>query len=96
VVATVALPAVANGEWLNAVASGHARSISSVLATVIFVSFDATWLQLAAQVPQEMFCVHVAGDELAPLTHDFRQNRFTVSVNGCHLDQLNNAPSRAA
>ena len=43
-----------------------------------------------------MFCVHVAGDELAALTHDFRQNGFAVSVNGCHRDQLNNAPPRVA
>jgi hypothetical protein len=41
-----------------------------------------------------MFCVHVAGDELDALTHDFRQNGFAISVNGCHLDQLNDAPPR--
>jgi hypothetical protein len=41
-----------------------------------------------------MFYVHVASDELDPLTHDFRQNGFAISVNGCHLDQLNNAPPR--
>src|SRR2546427_11344372 len=41
-----------------------------------------------------MFCVHVAGDELDALTHDFRQNGFAISVNGCHLDQLNDAPAR--
>jgi hypothetical protein len=41
-----------------------------------------------------MFCVHVAGDELDALTHDFRQNGFAISVNGYHLDQLNDAPPR--
>jgi hypothetical protein len=41
-----------------------------------------------------MFCVHVAGDELDSLTHDFRQNGFAVSVNGCHLDQIDDAPPR--
>src|SRR2546427_11254447 len=41
-----------------------------------------------------MFCVHVAGDELDALAHDFRQNGFAISVNGCHLDQLNDAPPR--
>src|SRR5258706_5538233 len=43
-----------------------------------------------------MFCVHVAGDDLAPLTHDFGQNGFAVSVNGYHLDQLNNAFPRVS
>src|SRR5712692_7743220 len=38
-----------------------------------------------------MFCVHVAGNELDPLAHEFRQNCFAVSVNGCHLDQVNDA-----
>ena len=46
---------------------------------------------LAAQVPQKMFCVHVAGDKLGALTHDFRQNGFAVSVNGCHFGQFNDA-----
>ena len=43
-----------------------------------------------------MLCVHVAGDELSTLTHDFRQNGFALSVNRCHLDQLNDAPPRVA
>ncbi len=30
-----------------------------------------------------MFCVPIAGDELGALTHDFRQNGFAISVNGC-------------
>jgi hypothetical protein len=38
-----------------------------------------------------MLCVHVAGDELGTLTHDFRQYGFTISVNRCHLNQVNNA-----
>src|SRR5437867_12542198 len=41
-----------------------------------------------------MFCVHVACDELGALAHDFRQNGFAISVNGCHLDQLKDAPPR--
>jgi hypothetical protein len=38
-----------------------------------------------------MFCVHVAGDELGTLAHNFRQNFFAISVNRCHLNQLNDA-----
>jgi hypothetical protein len=38
-----------------------------------------------------MLCVHVAGDELGTLTHDFRQNGFAISVNGSHFDQFNDA-----
>jgi hypothetical protein len=41
-----------------------------------------------------MFCVHVAGDELGTLTHDFRQNGFAIAVNRYHLDQLNDASPR--
>jgi hypothetical protein len=41
-----------------------------------------------------VLCVHVASDELGALTHDFCQNGFTISVNGCHLDQFNDAPPR--
>jgi hypothetical protein len=41
-----------------------------------------------------MLCVHVAGDELSTLTHDFCQNRFALSVNRCHLGQLNDASPR--
>jgi hypothetical protein len=43
-----------------------------------------------------MLCVNVAGDELDALTHEFRQNGFSTSVNGCHLDQFNDAPPRVA
>jgi len=28
-----------------------------------------------------MFCVHVAGYELGTLTHDFRQNGFSIAIN---------------
>jgi hypothetical protein len=65
-----------------------------MIATAILFSFHPTSLQLPAQVSQKMFCVHVAGDELDALTHDFRQNGFAISVNRCHLDQLNDAPPR--
>jgi hypothetical protein len=65
-----------------------------MIATAILFSLRATLLQLAAQIPQKMFCVHVAGDELGTLTHDFRQNGFASSVNGCHLDQFNDASPR--
>src|SRR5258705_4224999 len=41
-----------------------------------------------------MFGVHVAGDELGALTHDFRQGGFAIPVNECYLDQINDAPSR--
>src|SRR5437899_284415 len=41
-----------------------------------------------------MLCVYVAGDELGALTHDFRQNGFAISVNRCHLHQLNDASPR--
>jgi hypothetical protein len=57
-------------------------------------SLHATSLQLAAQVPQKMLCVHVAGDELGTLTHDFRQNGFAIPVNRCHLNQVNDAAPR--
>src|SRR5207248_2710445 len=35
-----------------------------------------------------------ARDELDALTHDFRQNGFAISINGGHLDQLNDALPR--
>jgi hypothetical protein len=60
-----------------------------MIATALLFSLHATSFQRAAQVPQKMFCVHVAGDELGALTHDFRQSGFAISVDGCHLDQLN-------
>src|SRR5260370_19520602 len=55
----------------------------------ILFSFHAISLQLGAEIPQKMFCVYVAGDELGTLTHDFRQNGFTIPVDGCHVAQLN-------
>ena len=41
-------------------------------------------------------CIRVAGDELGALTHDFRQNRFPISVDRCHLDQINQASPRVS
>src|SRR5260370_41608082 len=38
-----------------------------------------------------MFCVYVAGDELAPVTHNFRQSFFAITVDRCHLGQFNDA-----
>src|SRR6266567_5136411 len=38
-----------------------------------------------------MFCVYVAGDELAPVTHNFRQSFFAIAVDRCHLDQFDDA-----
>jgi hypothetical protein len=38
-----------------------------------------------------MLCVHVAEDEFGTLTHDFRQDGFAISVNRCHLNQINDA-----
>jgi hypothetical protein len=67
-----------------------------MIITFIFFSLRAIALQLAAHLPQKMFCIHVAGDELGTLTHDFRQNGFTIMVNGCHLDHFDNASSRIA
>jgi hypothetical protein len=63
-------------------------------ATAILFSLHATSLQLAAQVPQEMLGVHISGDELGTLAHDVRQNFFAISVNRCHLNQLNDASPR--
>jgi hypothetical protein len=67
-----------------------------MIITFIFFSLRAIALQLAAHLPQKMFCIHVAGDELGTLTHDFRQNGFTIVVDGCHLDHFDNASSRIA
>jgi hypothetical protein len=61
--------------------------------------FGSPWtiaLQLAAHLPQKMFCIHVAGDELGTLTHDFRQNGFTIVVDGCHVNHFDNASSHIA
>src|SRR5205085_5654013 len=38
-----------------------------------------------------MFCVYVAGDELAPVTHNFRQNFFAITADRCHLGQFDEA-----
>jgi hypothetical protein len=71
-----------------------ALSASSISATAILFSLHTTSLQLAAQVPQEMLGVHITGDELGTLAHDFRQNFFAISVNRCHLNQFNDASPR--
>jgi hypothetical protein len=65
-----------------------------MIAAATFFSLHATPLQLAAQVAKKMFCVHVAGDELGTITHDLPKNGFAISVNECHFDQVNDAPSR--
>jgi hypothetical protein len=51
-------------------------------------------LQCGTHITQKMLCVHVSGDELSTLAHDLRQNGFAVSVNRCHLDQVNDASPR--
>jgi hypothetical protein len=43
-----------------------------------------------------MLCVHIAGDELGSLAHDFRQNFFAISVNRCHLGQVNDVSPRVS
>jgi hypothetical protein len=62
-----------------------------MFATTVLFSLHSTSRQLNSQVSQEMFGVHVAGDELDALTHDFRQNRFAISVNRYNPDQLHDA-----
>jgi len=41
---------------------------------------------LASQIPQKMFCVNVAGNELSTVTHDSCQDGFPISVNRCHFN----------
>jgi hypothetical protein len=74
---------------------GPTRLTASMIASIFF-SLPATSFQLAAHFPQKMLCIHVASNELGTLTHDFRQNGFTTTVNGCHLDHFNDAPARIA
>jgi len=62
---------------------------------VILLAPHATSLKLAAQRPQKMLCVHVAGDELGAMSHDLSQNGFAISVNRCHFNQFNDASPRA-
>jgi hypothetical protein len=38
-----------------------------------------------------MLCVDIAGDKLGTLAHDFRQNSFTISINRCDLNEVNDA-----
>src|SRR5712675_1014173 len=76
--------------------SAGVRLSSSMIPTDIFFFLRAIALQLAAHLPQKMFCIHVAGDEFGTLTHDFRQNGFTVVVDGCHLNHFDNASPHIA
>jgi hypothetical protein len=62
-----------------------------MLLTGILFLFYAGPLQIASQVPKKMLRVHVAGNELRSIAHNFRQNRFTFPVNRCHFDQVNDA-----
>ncbi|HTF66108.1 MAG TPA: hypothetical protein VK638_25820 [Edaphobacter sp.] len=45
-----------------------------------------------------MLCVYVIGDEIGSLAHDLRKNHLAVSINECHVTQLDNAftPVRTA
>jgi hypothetical protein len=61
------------------------------ISLFLFSLSRASSLQRATQVVQKMRCVHIAGDKLRPVAHDFRQNVFTSSVNGCNVDQFNHA-----
>src|SRR5258706_14948679 len=76
--------------------SAGALLSSSMIPTDIFFFLRAIALQLAAHLPQKMFCIHIAGDELGTLTHDFRKNGFTIVVDGCDLDHFDNASPHIA
>jgi hypothetical protein len=65
--------------FLRQIASRLVTSL--MIATAILISLHAISLQLSPHFPQKMFCVHVAGDELATLAHNFRQNGFAIPVN---------------
>jgi hypothetical protein len=65
-----------------------------MIAAVILLPLYAPSIHVAAQISEKMLCVHVAGDELGTLTHDFRQNFFAISVNRCHVNQVNEASPR--
>jgi hypothetical protein len=67
------------------------HSAASTMVTAVLFLFHMGSLQLASQVPKKMLCVYVAGDELGSGAHDIRQNRFAISVNRCHLDQIDDA-----
>jgi hypothetical protein len=49
---------------------------------------------LASQIPQKMFCVNVAGNELSTVTHDSCQDGFPISVNRCHFNQFDDPSPR--
>jgi hypothetical protein len=67
------------------------HSAASTMVAAILFRFHAGSLQLVSQGSKKMLCIHVAGDEVGSIAHDFRQNRFAIPVNRCHLDQINNA-----
>jgi hypothetical protein len=48
---------------------------------------------LTAQFSQQMFCVHIPGDELGALTHHFCQNGFPTSPDEGHVREFNNTPA---
>jgi hypothetical protein len=62
-----------------------------MIAAVFLFSPHAASLQLPAQFPQKVLCIHVTGDELGTLAHEFRQNLFSIPVDRCHLNQLDDA-----
>jgi|HubBroStandDraft_6_1064221.scaffolds.fasta_scaffold02188_3 hypothetical protein len=55
----------------------------------LFSLWRASSLRGATQVVQKMRCVHVAGDKLRSVAHDFRQNIFAASIDECHVLQFN-------
>jgi len=62
-----------------------------MVALAFLLLVHAAWLQFAAQVLKNVLCVHVAGDEVDALTHEFRQNCFAISIDGCHFDKVHDA-----
>jgi hypothetical protein len=51
---------------------------------------------LTAQFSQQMFGVHIPGDELGALTHHFRQNSFPTSPDEGHVREFNNTSALIA
>ncbi len=43
-----------------------------------------------------MFCVHIAGDDLGAVSHDFGQNGFAALVNECHVNEVYDASAPVA
>ena len=65
-----------------------------MIVAILFFSLHETSLQFVAEAPQKMLCVHVAEDKLGTLAHDFRQNGFSISINRCDLNEINDASPR--